>query len=161
MLYIVDQDCDGACHLKNYCFVITYLLEDEQELILGMLDMSQTYLLFLMLHACFTPFASCFVYTLWHFYAFSGTNLLMRCHSASSLFSAVLVFQKSYIGNILRIGRNEERNSYFSRTKDEDRTRARGGPEGSHTLGWRAPSWPHHQGVRPPGPPLDDAPSPI
>jgi hypothetical protein len=26
MLYIVDQDCDGACHLKNYCFVITYVL---------------------------------------------------------------------------------------------------------------------------------------
>jgi hypothetical protein len=42
--YIDDQDCDGACHLKNYFFVITYLLEDEQELSLGMLDMSQTYL---------------------------------------------------------------------------------------------------------------------
>ena len=28
-----------TCHLKNY-FVITYLLEDEQELSLGMLDTS-------------------------------------------------------------------------------------------------------------------------
>jgi hypothetical protein len=27
----------GACQLKNYYFVITYLLEDEQELSLGML----------------------------------------------------------------------------------------------------------------------------
>jgi hypothetical protein len=44
MLYEVDQDCDGACHLKNYSFVIIYLLEDEQELSLGMLDTSQTYL---------------------------------------------------------------------------------------------------------------------
>ena len=35
--YIYDQDCVGACHLKNYSFVITYLLEDEQELSLGML----------------------------------------------------------------------------------------------------------------------------
>jgi hypothetical protein len=35
---------DGACHLKNYSFVITYLLEDEQELSLGMLDTSQIYL---------------------------------------------------------------------------------------------------------------------
>jgi hypothetical protein len=35
--YIDDQDCIGACHLKNYSFVITYLLEDEQELSLGML----------------------------------------------------------------------------------------------------------------------------
>jgi hypothetical protein len=44
MLYIVDQDCVGARHLKIYCFVITYILEDEQELSLGMLDTSQMYL---------------------------------------------------------------------------------------------------------------------
>jgi hypothetical protein len=39
-------------------------------------------------------FALCFVYTSWRFYAFSGTNLLTRCHSVSSLFSAVLCFKK-------------------------------------------------------------------
>jgi hypothetical protein len=72
-----------------------------------------------MLHACFTPIALCFVYTSWHFYAFSGTNLLTRCHSASFLFSAVFVFQKSYTGNILRIGRNESRSSYLPDTKTE------------------------------------------
>jgi hypothetical protein len=44
MLYIIDEDCDGSYHLKNDCFVITYLLGDEQELNLGMLDTSQTYL---------------------------------------------------------------------------------------------------------------------
>jgi hypothetical protein len=44
MLYLDDQDCDGAPHLKNYSFVITYLLEDEQELSSGMLDTFQTYL---------------------------------------------------------------------------------------------------------------------
>jgi hypothetical protein len=33
-----------ACHLKNYYSVITYLLEDEQELSLGMLHTSRTYL---------------------------------------------------------------------------------------------------------------------
>jgi hypothetical protein len=48
-----------------------------------------------MLHACFTPIASCFDYTSWHFYVFSGTNLLMRCHSANSLFSAILCFRKA------------------------------------------------------------------
>jgi hypothetical protein len=94
-----------------------------------------------MLHACFTPFASCFIYTLWRFYAISGTNLLTRCHSASSLFSAVFVFQKSYTGNILGIGRNKSRNFYFSLKKDKDRTGAGGGPEGSLTIAWRAP-WP-------------------
>jgi hypothetical protein len=35
-----------------------------------------------------------FRYTSWHFYAFSRTNLLTSCHSASSLFSAIFVFQK-------------------------------------------------------------------
>jgi hypothetical protein len=39
-----------------------------------------------MLHACFTQIALCFSYTSWHFYAFSGTNLLTRCHSASSCY---------------------------------------------------------------------------
>jgi hypothetical protein len=43
------------------------------------------------------------------------------------LFSTIFVFQKSYTGNILGIGRNKFRNSYFSRTKDEDRMRAGGG----------------------------------
>jgi hypothetical protein len=75
-------------------FVITYLLEDEQELSLGMLDTLQTYLQFFMLHACFTPIALCFVYTWWHFYAFSGNNLLKRCHSVSSCFLLFLYFRK-------------------------------------------------------------------
>jgi hypothetical protein len=35
-----------------------------------------------MLHAYFTPIVLCFVYTSWYFYAYSGTNLLTRCHSA-------------------------------------------------------------------------------
>jgi hypothetical protein len=64
-----------------------------------------------MLHACFYTIFLVFHYTSWHFYAFSGTNLLTRCHSASSLFSAVFVFQKSYTGNILRIGQNKSQMS--------------------------------------------------
>jgi hypothetical protein len=55
----------------------------------------------------YTQFALCFVYTSWRFYAFSGTNLLTRCHSTSSLFSAIFVFQKIYTRNILGIGRNK------------------------------------------------------
>jgi hypothetical protein len=74
-----------------------------------------------MLHACFTLIALCFVYTSWHFYVFSGTKLLTRCHSASSLFSAVFVFQKSYTGNILGIGRNESQSSYLPDMKTESR----------------------------------------
>jgi hypothetical protein len=96
------------------------------------------------------------------FYAISGTNLLTRCHSASSLFSAVFVFQKSYIANILEIGRNKDRNSYFARRKDEDRTGARWGPEGTLTTGWcPPPSWPRPGVVRPPWWPSDAASPPI
>jgi hypothetical protein len=47
-----------------------------------------------MLHAYFYTICLVFHYTSWRFYAFSGTNLLTRCHSASSLFSIVFVFQK-------------------------------------------------------------------
>jgi hypothetical protein len=57
-----------------------------------------------MLHACFYTICLVFRHTSWHFYAFSGTNLLTSRHSASSLFSAVFVFQKSYTGIILGIG---------------------------------------------------------
>jgi hypothetical protein len=57
-----------------------------------------------MLHAYFYTICLGFHYTSLRFYAISGTNLLTRCHSASSLFSAIFVFQKSYIENILGIG---------------------------------------------------------
>jgi hypothetical protein len=42
-----------------------------------------------MIHACLYTISFVFCYTSWRFYAFSGTNLLTRCHRASSLFSAV------------------------------------------------------------------------
>jgi hypothetical protein len=102
-----------------------------------------------------------FCYTSWYFYAFSRTNLLTRCHSASSLFSAVFEFQKSYTGNILVIGRNKRWTSYFSQSvvKFEDETEAgRGRP---HPRVTRLRPWPRHQGVRPPGPPPDATLSPI
>jgi hypothetical protein len=76
----------------------------------------------------YAPFALCFVYTSWRFYAFSGTNLLMRGHSASSLFSPIFVFLKSYTGNILKIGQNEARSSYFPPTRDGVQRRVRGEP---------------------------------
>jgi hypothetical protein len=87
-----------------------------------------------MLHACLYTICFVFCYTSWHFYTFSRTNLLTRCHSASSLFFVVFVFQKRYTGNILGIGRNKSRTSYFSRhdSKSEDDG---GGPGPDHTLG--------------------------
>src|SRR4051794_22365893 len=47
-----------------------------------------------MLHACFVCISICFVCTLIQYLAFSGTNLLTRCHSASSCFLLFLYFRK-------------------------------------------------------------------
>jgi hypothetical protein len=85
-----------------------------------------------MLHACLCTIFFVFCYTSWRFYAFSGTNLLTRCHSASSLFSAVFVFQKSYTGNILGIGRNKSRSSYFSRHETESKAETKGARGQTH-----------------------------
>jgi hypothetical protein len=115
-----------------------------------------------MLHDCLYTICFVFCYTSWLFYAFSRTNLLTRRHSASSLFSAIFVFQKSYTWNILWNGRNKSWTSYFSRTRVGVQSRDGGGPGPGHTLGWRGPSpGPHHQGVSPPGPPPDAALPPI
>jgi hypothetical protein len=59
------------------------------------------------------------------------------------MFSAIFVFQKSYTGNILGIGRNKFWNSYFSRTKDEDQTGAGEGPEAGHTMRGHGPGLGH------------------
>jgi hypothetical protein len=82
-----------------------------------------------MLHARLYTICFVFCYTSWHFYAFSRTNLLTRCHSASSLFFAVFVFQKSYTGNILGIGRNKSQSSYFSRSVTESKDETEGSQE--------------------------------
>jgi hypothetical protein len=89
-----------------------------------------------MLHACLSTICFVFCYTLWRFYAFSGTNLLTRCHSASSLFSAIFLFQKSYTENILGIGRYKTEVPIFL-TRDGVQSRDRGEPGANHTIGWR------------------------
>src|SRR3954465_11320221 len=48
-----------------------------------------------MIHSFFVSTILFFVYTLRHFYTFSVTDLLTRCHSASCLFSAVFGFRKA------------------------------------------------------------------
>jgi hypothetical protein len=150
MLYIIDQDCDGACHLQNYCFVITYLLEDEQELSLGMLDTSQTSLYFLMLHACLYTIFFVFCYTSWRFYAFSRTNLLTRCHSASSLFSVVLCFRKATQEIFLELDETKAKVPIFPDMRQSPKQRRRGTRSQAHHRVARPSPWPCHQVVWPP-----------
>jgi hypothetical protein len=114
-----------------------------------------------MLHAYLYTICFVFCYTSWHFYAFFGTNLLTRCHSASSLFSDIFVFQKSYTGNILGIGRNNSRTSYFTEASRRPKMRQRGARGQAHHMVARPSPWPRHHMVRPGGPPSDAALSPI
>jgi hypothetical protein len=86
-----------------------------------------------MLHACFYTICLVFRYTSWNFYAFFRTNLLTRCHSASSLFSVVFMFQKSYTGNILGIRQNKSQKSRYLMDLPEDRRGDGAEPEGGHT----------------------------
>jgi hypothetical protein len=52
------------------------------------------------------------------------------------LFSAILVFYKSYTGNILGIGRKESQTSYYSRREDGVQSRDGGGLGAGHIIGW-------------------------
>jgi hypothetical protein len=111
-----------------------------------------------MRHACYYTICLVFYYTSWRFYAFFRTNLLTRCHSASSLFSAVFVFQKSYTGNILEIGRNKSQTSQYLPKLPEVRRGDGGGPY--HRAARPAPG-PRPLVVRPPWPTSGAAPLPI
>jgi hypothetical protein len=80
------------------------------------------------------------------------------------LFSAIFVFQKSYTDNILGIGRNKNRSSYFADTKTESKGQTEKGQEAA-TPGGGAGPWatppcdvavaPIHN--RPHAPPHDEA----
>jgi hypothetical protein len=114
-----------------------------------------------MLNACSYTICFEFCYTSWHFYEFSGTNLLTRYHSASFLFSAVFVFQKSYTENILGIGRNKSRTSYFIEASQRPKRRQRGATGQPHHRAARPAPGPRPLVVRPPWSTPDAAPSPI
>jgi hypothetical protein len=114
-----------------------------------------------MLHACFTPIALCFVYTSWHFYAFSGTNILTRCHSASSCFLLFLYFRKVTQEIFLELDEMKAEVPIYltwRRSPKERRRGARG--QTHHRVVWANP-WSPHEVVWTPGPPTDIALPPI
>jgi hypothetical protein len=109
-----------------------------------------------MLHAYLYTICFVFCYTSWRFYAFSETNLLMRCHSVSSLFSAIFVFQKSYTGNIfLELDKTKAKPSIFTEASSRPKMRQRGArSQPRPRVAWPTPGLRPH-GVRPAGPPPD------
>ena len=91
-----------------------------------------------MFHDDIMLIATCFGCSLYYFYAFSGTNLLTRCHSASSVFPAVFGFRKSYTENIVKIGGNLFPRTYNIGKLPEDRRPPGGSPQGPTAHGGAA-----------------------
>jgi hypothetical protein len=115
----------------------------------------------MMLHACLHTIFFGFCYTSWRFYAFSGTNLLTRCHSASSLFSVVLCFRRVTQEIFLELDETKAKPSIFPKASRSPKMRRRGARSQAHPrVAWPTPGL-RHQGVRPAGPPPDAALSPI
>jgi hypothetical protein len=106
-------------------------------------------------------FALCFVTLRGVFMHFSRTNLLTRCYSASSLFSAVFVFQKSYTEIFSELDKTKAKVPIFLDTRWSLKLRRRGTKGQAHHRVARPSPWPCHQVVWPPGPPPDAALPPI
>jgi hypothetical protein len=77
------------------------------------------------------------------------------------MFSVVFVFQKSYTGNILKIGRNKSWSSYLPDTKTESKRETEEGQEAAAPWGGAAYPWPRWPVVWAPWTPSAIAPSPI
>jgi hypothetical protein len=114
-----------------------------------------------MLHACFRQIALCFVYTLWHFYAFSGTSLLMRCHSVSSCFLLFLCFRKVTQEIFSELDKMKAEVPIYLTWRQSPKERRRGARGQPYHRVVRATPWPCHQVVWTPGPPSDIALPPI
>jgi hypothetical protein len=114
-----------------------------------------------MLHACFTPITLCFIYTSWHFYAFSGTNLLTRCHSASSYFLLFLCFRKVTQEILSELDEIKVEVPIYLTRRRSPKERWRGARGQPHHRVARATPWPRHQVVWTPGPPPNIALPPI
>jgi hypothetical protein len=114
-----------------------------------------------MLHACLYTTCFVFCYTSWHFYAFSGTNLLTRCHSASSLFLLFLCFRKAIQEIFSELDETKAKPSIFTEALRRPKMRRRGARSRPHPRVARPTPGLFHQGVSHPGPPSDAALSPI
>jgi hypothetical protein len=80
---------------KNYSFVITYLLEDEQDLSLGMLIRLKRIYNFLCSMLIFTPFASCFVTLCYVFMRFPELTYWQDATVSVPYFLLFLCFSKA------------------------------------------------------------------
>ena len=78
------------------------------------------------------PIVTCFTYTSYHFYTFSGTNLLTRCYSASSCFLLFLYSRKASLEIFSELDENLRRPLFYQKTPGV-RRRDEVEPRGLHT----------------------------
>src|SRR3954454_825822 len=111
-----------------------------------------------MLHSWFVYIPTYFMCTFILFLAFSGTDLLTRCRSASSYFLLFCVSEKLY----RKYSRNctgQKPNTLFLRNEAGARRGAEGRPQGGQMTPRRGQPWAHAWGVpmptrSPPTPPI-------
>jgi hypothetical protein len=114
-----------------------------------------------MLHACLYTICFVFCYTSWRFYEFSRTNLLTRCHSASSLFLLFLCFRKATQEIFSELDETKAKVPIFPDMRRSPKMRRRGTKGQAHHRMARPSPWPRHQVVWPPVPPSNTALPPI
>jgi hypothetical protein len=102
-----------------------------------------------MLHACLYTICFVFCYTSWRFYAFSGTNLLTRRHSASPCFCCFCVLEKLHRKYSQNWMKQKPNLLSFQNTSQSPKQRRRGPRTWPHPRKARAKPWPRHQGVSP------------
>jgi hypothetical protein len=109
----------------------------------------------------FTPIALCFVYTSWHSYAFPETNLLTRCHSASSCFLLFLCFRKVTQEIFSELDETKAKVPIYLTQRQSPKERRIGAKrQPHHRVAWATPC-PCHQVLWAPSPPPDIAHPPI
>ena len=94
-----DQDCVRWHVTTKIIYVIIHLLEDEQELSLGMLIRPKRIHNFCLCHAYIAPLLHVLIQLLYHFESFFWTNLLTRCPVPVPVFCMFLVSEKLHRKN--------------------------------------------------------------
>jgi hypothetical protein len=108
-------------------------------------------------------YTNCFMffYTSWHFYAFSRTNLLTSCHSASSCFLLFLCFRKVTQEIFSELDETKVKVPIYLTQRQSPKERRKGARSRSHHGVVRATPWSRHQVVWAPQVPFDIALPPI
>jgi hypothetical protein len=114
-----------------------------------------------MLHACLYTICFVFCYTSWHFYAFSRTNLLRRCHSASFMFILFLCFRKATQEIFSELDETKAKVPIFPEASWSPKQRRRGARRWPRHPMARATPRPRQGQVLAPGPLRDAALLPI